>query len=190
MMMDDRSSSDGVDGDDSVAGDGGNGAAVGPELLGRLFDCHAGPLELYARQWCECPEDVVQEAFIRLAGQFPPPEEPVAWLYRVVRNGAISALRSSRRRRRHEADALDGRSIAFVPAVEDRVDAVAAARALESLPIEQREVVVARIWGGLSFQQIGRLAGVSDSSAHRRYEAGLSALRQKLRTPCPNQKTN
>ena len=67
----------------------------------------------------------------------------------------------------------------------DLIDAGTAAAALESLPIEQREVVVARIWGGLTFQEIGRLVGVSDSAAHRRYEAALLALRQKLRVPCP-----
>jgi len=66
----------------------------------------------------------------------------------------------------------------------DLIDAATAADALESLPLEQREVVVARIWGGLSFIQIGQLVGVSDSAAHRRYEAGLSALRQKLRVSC------
>ena len=63
-------------------------------------------------------------------------------------------------------------------------DAQTAAAVLESLALEQREIVIARIWGGLSFEQIGRLVSVSDSAAHRRYEAALSALRQKLRVPC------
>jgi RNA polymerase sigma factor (sigma-70 family) len=163
-------------------------AAVGPERLRRLFDGCAAPLELYARQWCACPEDVVQEAFIALAGQCPVPDDAIAWLYRVVRNKAISALRSSRRRRRYEAEGAYDRPGELVASPDDRIDAAAAEAALESLPIEQREVVVARIWGGLSFQQIGRLVGVSDSSAYRRYEAGLSALRQKLRALCPNPK--
>ena len=36
---------------------------VDSQRLGRLVDRHASALELYARQWCEAPEDVVQEAF-------------------------------------------------------------------------------------------------------------------------------
>ncbi len=40
-----------------------------PDLLGQLLDRHAAALELYARQWCEVPEDVVQDAFLKLAGQ-------------------------------------------------------------------------------------------------------------------------
>ena len=65
--------------------------AVGTELLGRLFDRHAAVLELYARQFCDCPEDVVQETLIELAGQPRSPDDPAAWLFRVVRNKAISA---------------------------------------------------------------------------------------------------
>src|SRR5262249_59615600 len=75
---------------------------IGPEILGRLFDEHAAALVLFARPWCDAPEDVVQDAFIALARQDPAPDRLVAWLYRVVRNGAIAAARRSRRRRRRE----------------------------------------------------------------------------------------
>ncbi len=113
------------------------------------------------------------------------PDDPAAWLYRVVRNGALSATRSARRRRRHETVAAGQRAEWFERSAADRIDAAAATAALKSLPLEQRETVIARIWGGLSFQQIGQLVGVSDSAAHRRYESALSTLRQKLRVPCP-----
>jgi RNA polymerase sigma factor (sigma-70 family) len=169
-----------VNGNDSNAGD-----AVGPEFLGRLLDRHAAALELYARQLCDCSEDVVQEALIELVGQPRRPDDVLAWLYRVVRNKAISALRSARRRKRHETEAVGSRTAWFERSAADRIDADVAATALESLPVEQREVVVARIWGGLSFQQIGQLVGASDSTAHRRCETALLALRQKLRVPCP-----
>ena len=101
--------------------DSNAGGAVGPEFLGRLFDRHAAALELYARQWCDCSEDVVQEALIELAGQPRTPDDAAAWLYRVVRNKAISALRSARRRKRHETVAAGGRSD-VVRAVGGRLD--------------------------------------------------------------------
>ena len=63
----------------------------------RLIDAHAAPLVLYARQWCGTPEDVVQEAFIELVRQKRPPADVVAWLYRVVRNGALVVAKSARR---------------------------------------------------------------------------------------------
>src|SRR4051812_32579475 len=75
------------------------------DLLGDLLDRHAAALELYARQRCDTPEDVVQEAFLKLAGLGVLPQSPSAWLFRVVRNGAIDAGQAARRRKRHEAAA-------------------------------------------------------------------------------------
>ena len=51
---------------------------IGPDILGRLFDEHAAPLVLFARQWCDAPEDIVQDAFVALARQGEPPERAVA----------------------------------------------------------------------------------------------------------------
>lgn len=165
--------------------DSNKSGTLWPEFLGRLFDRHAATLELYARQLCDCSDDVVQEALIELVEQARPPVDTVAWLYRVVRNKAISASRSSQRRKRHETDAAGHRQVWFSQSRTDLIDVGAAATALKSLPSEQREVVVARIWGGRSFQQIGELVGISDSAAHRRYEAALLAMRQKLGVSCP-----
>jgi RNA polymerase sigma factor (sigma-70 family) len=157
---------------------------VGPLLLGRLLDEHAAALELYARQFCRCPEDVVQEALIELVRQPAAPREIVAWLYRVVRNKALSASRSADRRQRREAAVAAERAEWFVPADDAPVNTRAVSDALESLPTDQREVVVAHVWGGLTFEEIGQLTGVSDSAAHRRYTAALSALRGRLKLPC------
>src|SRR5271154_3249424 len=75
---------------------------MSPSDLARLIDAHAAPLVLYARQWCDASEDVVQEAFLKLVRQGRPPEDVLAWLYRVVRNGALDAAKMARRRQRRE----------------------------------------------------------------------------------------
>src|SRR5262249_32649469 len=98
---------------------------MGPEQLGRLMDAHCAALVLYARQWCASPEDVVQEAFVKLSVQRPLPTEIVPWLYRVVRNSALSALRAERRRRHHEARAAAAAPTWFVPSEGDGLDAEA-----------------------------------------------------------------
>lgn len=160
--------------------------AVGPERLGQLLDDHAAALVLYARQWCAAAEDVVQEAFVKLAGQRPQPDNAVAWLYRVVRNGAHSSARAERRRRQHESVAAARQPAWLVPADGAGLDAATVTEALQKLPIEQREVIVAHLWGGLTFEQIGALTATSASTAHRRYLAALAVLRERLRVPCPN----
>src|SRR5262245_45533551 len=154
---------------------------MAPDQLGRLIAEHAPALALYARQWCAAPEDVVQEALVKLLAQKTPPANPVPWLYRVVRNAAISARRAAERRKRHETAAAQGGAAWFQPAADAALDA---ARALESLPLEQREVVTLHLWGGLSFAQIAEVIGNSSSTAHRWYLEALARLRERLNVPC------
>ncbi len=163
---------------------GNSTGPIDPELLGRLLDRYADRLALYARQLCNCPEDAVQEAFVELARQPSAPTEPALWLYRVVRNKAISASRADRRHKTHESLAAGRRSAWFEFSSGDALDAATAMTVLQELSSLEREVVVARIWGGLTFEQIGELIGSTDSTAHRRYESALAAIRQKLRIPC------
>ncbi len=154
---------------------------ISPELIAGLFDRHAAALELFAAQWVSAPADIVQEAFLKLVRQPRAPDRPAAWLYRVVRNTAISATRHDKRRQRHEGIASGLTRLRFETAEgESPLDAERAARALEALPDEKREVVVARIWGGLTFEEIAEFAEISSSEAHRRYEAGLAALRKNM----------
>jgi RNA polymerase sigma-70 factor (ECF subfamily) len=148
------------------------------ELLTHLLDKHSAALVLYAQQWCDTPEDVVQVAFIRLMRERPVPENTVGWLYRVARNEAVTQARSQNRRTRHEATAGSLRQAWFTPSADDPLDAAAAVAALKSLPRETREVIVLRLWSGLSFEEIADLIGKSSSTAHRWYEAGLTTLRE------------
>jgi RNA polymerase sigma factor (sigma-70 family) len=157
---------------------------MGPERLGFLIDRHAAALELAARQWCACPEDVVQETFLKLSRQGREPEQIAAWLYRVARNAAISAGRSQLRRQRHEAAA--GRVPWFTEEGGGRLDAAALTEALAALPDESREVIVAHLWNGLTFEQLAEALGISTTTAHRRYVNGLNELRTRLKLPCPN----
>ena len=157
---------------------------IGGDELGRLFDAIAPALVLYARQWSDRQgaEDAVQEAFLSLARQAEPPEHPSAWLYQVVRNGLISSARS--RKRSKDREVRSSRTEAWFSAVDDRIDAQQVAQSLAKLEPECREVIVARIWGGLTFDQIARLQGCSLTTAHRRYQAGLSQLHERLERPC------
>lgn len=163
-------------------------SAMGPNLLGQLIDDHGPALALYARQWCATPEDVVQNAYLKLSNQRPVPPEPVSWLYRAVRNEAMSAGRAERRRRHHEASAAATAPTWFAPAEASRLDAETATDALARLPLEQREVIVAHLWGGLTFEQIAPLVGLSAATAHRRYVSGLETLREHLGESCPTRR--
>jgi RNA polymerase sigma factor (sigma-70 family) len=152
--------------------------SIEPDILGRLYRQHAPALLLYARQWPGNGEDLVHDAFVKLARQAPPPARVLPWLYRVVRNTALTAHRSTVRRRRREGET--GATEVWFAAVDDQLDAREAVRCLGGLALELREVIVARIWGGLTFDEIARLVGCSLPTAQRRYQAGLTELRERM----------
>lgn len=159
-----------------------------PQQLGKLIDMYARPLELYARQWCVEPADVVQTAFLKLMKETTEPDNITAWLYRVVRNLVVSELRAKGRREEREqvVAAANGNWFESFPEIE--IDGATATDALKQLPEEQREVVVTRIWGEMSFEEIAELTGVSSSTAHRRYSDGIEVLRTKLGVECQSLK--
>jgi RNA polymerase sigma factor (sigma-70 family) len=166
--------------DAAKAGEGTPGAAM-PELdaqlLAELIERHGPALKMFARQWCSTPDDVVQQGLIDLAASRDCPANPAAWLFTAVRNRAISAGRSERRRSQHEAAAarqwFDQRT--------DRHEAAeAAADALAELPLADREIVIAHLWGRLTFAEIADLVATSSSTAQRRYEAAIDRLKEKL----------
>lgn len=160
------------------------------DILVRLLDDHGAALLLYARQWCDAPEDVVQDAVLQLMRQPAPPDNLTGWMYHAVRNLALNASRSSRRRAKREAEVACCREPWFVPSENDRLDAAAASEALAELPLAQRETIVARLWGGLSFEEISRLTGSSTSTVHRWYHQGIVALRERLGAVWQESKTN
>ena len=154
-------------------------------ILEETVKAHAAALTLYARQFFadgsfHSAEEVVQEVFHRLSRQPGVPENLTAWLYAAVRNGAISAARSDKRREKREA----ARPVPlFQTEAESPVDTEKIAFCLEKLDREEREIVTLHLWGDLSFADIASLLGMSKTTVFRRYEAALERLRQLLEEP-------
>lgn len=147
-----------------------------------LVHSHGSALILYARQWTQAAEDVVQESFLRLLAQPQRPRQTVAWLYTTVRHAALNHQRGEARRRNHERQHALASNPWFEYEPASRLDATTVTEALQSLPNRQREVVIARLWGTLTFAQIAQLVGVSVATAQREYERGLQTLRKRLKT--------
>ena len=66
------------------------------------------------------------------------------------------------------------------------IDAKTAQQTLGQLPLEERQIVVMRIWGELGFTQIAGIMQLSVSTVHGRYTAALEQMRQRLEQPCRN----
>ncbi|MFM7138250.1 MAG: RNA polymerase sigma factor [Planctomycetota bacterium] len=64
----------------------------------------------------------------------------------------------------------------------ERAEAVA--QAIAALPLEQREAVVLRIWGGLTSAEAARTLGENINTVAGRYRAALAKLRHLLPEAC------
>ena len=138
----------------------------------------SGPLVLYARQLCTHPEDVVQEALLRLIAECERPANPRAWLFRVVRHVALNHSRGELRRRKYEECFSQEKQAWFEPSVTHDVEVHEVMDALQRLPDDERETIVARLWGNLNLEEIAALTETSLSTAQRRYVRGLAKLRR------------
>ena len=150
--------------------------------LKTLVDELGASLVLFARQWCSWPDDALQEALIELVKKDPAPRSPKAWLFRVVRNKAMNLARSERRRNHYESS-VSGLDVWFEPDAGSRMDAAVAMQWIERLPDVQRQIVTARIWGELKFEQIAEVVDRPTATVFRLFREALDTLRQQMETP-------
>lgn len=141
-------------------------------------------LKLIARQWTRSDadtDDVVQEAFVRFwKHQRHMPGNPNALVVTSIRRAALDLLRrTDRRSAREKAVAADTETVGwFEPEADPRLQSLA--ESLELLPAEQREVVVLKIWGELTFDEIGEQLSISPNTAASRWRYAMDALRKLI----------
>jgi RNA polymerase sigma-70 factor, ECF subfamily len=157
-------------------------ASIGLPDLGRWFERESHALVLYARQWLDpaAAEDAVQDVFVNLMLQSPPPAHVKAWLYRAVRNRALKRVRSEGRRSDRETRVAAETLGWFEPQPGDAFDARAAEAALRRLPADEREIVTLRLWGDLTLEEIATVLACSVATVFRRYQAGIESIRKQL----------
>lgn len=158
--------------------------------LGTWYRRYSAELLLYARQFMGGgeAEDVVQEAFIKLMKQRTCPKQVRAWLYRVVRNEAVSLMRRLQRRCRGRAVVRSPGEVWFEDTTVESLDARLAQERLEALPRAAREVVVLRIWGQMSLKEIATIVNRPVSTVFHVYQQALETLRQEMEAkPCQSQ---
>jgi len=146
--------------------------------------CELAPgLLLFARQWVPSAadaEDIVQEAFVKFWRRNHNIEHR-ALLYAAVRSIALDFIRRDKRRVLREATAVAEAEPPVEPHFELEDDTQSAlAAAVDSLPCDQREVLVLKIWNDLTFSEIGGALGISQNTAASRYRYALSNLKKTL----------
>ena len=156
--------------------------------LAELFARHHGELYRYAERFtgdADLAEDVVQDAFVRLALRPPPDHSHLrAWLFRVTTTVALDALRGARRRR-----SLAEANAARLPAAEPPADpAVEVERAelrgrvrsaLDELAPRDRAMLL--MWQeGFTHREIAEAVATTEKSVGTMLARALAKLARRL----------
>lgn len=154
------------------------------------FDAHAPRLLLFVRQWLPDradAEDAVQAGFVKFWRNRPEPAAAdVPLLFAAVRSAALDFIKSRSRRERREARVADERPTSWWDGdgVVEKERAAVIQAALASLPIEQREAVTLRIWGGLTFAEIASTLDENINTVASRFRAALVVLGKRIPEVC------
>ena len=152
----------------------------------RLYDTHARSLYRYAyaiTRSAEDAEDVLQEVFTSIARE---PKRHVCseavkgYLFTAARNASYSILRSRRRRGDLTQAWMDDCALACPDASAGIIQSQAVRQAFATLPTDQREVLVLKIYDEMSFREIADAVGSSISTVASRYRYAIAKLREAL----------
>lgn len=154
------------------------------------LDESAPRLLAYARGRCQSAEeaeDLLQDTLIKLweyqaERSHRPPDLPLA--FSVMRFLGLDHGRKAGRRERRDQKIIQfqaGEDHWLDPSLEDAEEAVMLRVEVEALPEKLREVLSLKIWGGLTFAEIGKVVEISHNTAASRYRYALEQLQKRLK---------
>jgi len=136
-------------------------------------------------------EDLFQDTFLKVIktikdGRYCEQGKFLPWVIRVARNLCMDYFRKTRLQIAvtlpdgQDISALMGTSELASDGIERRQVHDSVRKLVESLPEEQREVIVLRVYADLSFKEISDLTGVSINTALGRMRYALINLRKSI----------
>jgi RNA polymerase sigma-70 factor, ECF subfamily len=152
-----------------------------PTALATLYDRYATGLYRYLTSLLarhDDAEDALQDVFVAFAerGRDAASIRNVrAYLYAAARHRALSMLRRASGAETPLTEAEEAGATEPDASGDETVQA-----ALQTLPFEQREAVVLKVYGGLTFREIASLTQVAPDTAASRYRYAVAKLKQSL----------
>jgi RNA polymerase sigma-70 factor, ECF subfamily len=153
--------------------------------FGQIVDATSGRLvRLAARMLGNIvdAEDVVQEAYVKAyraltTGEFDGRANVSTWLYRIVTNQAIDAMRG-RARRPKPTDTAD-ESTSDLASAEQKMALAELADFMSELPPDQRATLVLKAVEGMTSPEIAEVLQCSEGAVEQRLVRARAALRKR-----------
>jgi RNA polymerase sigma-70 factor (ECF subfamily) len=157
------------------------------ESFGLLYDKYIGKIYkfvYYKTNHRETAEDIVSQVFLKAVdkikdfqinkGTFQ------AWLYRIARNAVIDHYRSQKYDENVDdwwglSDSSDIERDADFKIKLEEVDEY-----LKKLSPEHREIIIMRVWQGLSYAEIAAVTGKTEASCKMMFSRSINKLRSEV----------
>lgn len=152
-----------------------------------LYDAYVNKIYsfIYFRtQHKETAEDLTSRAFMKALEKIksfnPELGNFSAWLYRIARNSVIDHYRT----KKNETDIADIWDLSDGQDIERDIDTKEKLKAvdayLKTLKSEQREIIIMRVWQGMSYLEIAEVLGRSEASCKMTYLRAIARLKQEM----------
>jgi len=131
----------------------------------------------------EMAEDILQSIFLKLAGHqegLSNIRKPRSYLFSMARNEVMDILRKRKMEKDYYKEESDYEIFQkkFDSISDEEVEFLN--KAVAELSIEQREIIVMKIFEEMSFREIARILNISLNTVASRYRYGLEKLKDKL----------
>ena len=153
--------------------------------LRQVFDAEESPLLRYAHGIVgqrETAEDIVQDAFLKLHAHWDEVIHPRAWLFRCIRNLALSHLRD------HKRETPLDPTREWASATPDPEQALGKLEAIGTLQLlvaelhaDDRALIALKYHDGLKYDQISQRTGLSVGNVGYKLHHALKNLADSLR---------
>jgi RNA polymerase sigma-70 factor (ECF subfamily) len=159
------------------------------ESFSRLYDKYVKKIYnfiYYKTCHRETAEDLTSQTFIKsleAINNFNPDRGSFSsWLYRIARNNVIDYYRkSSRKKTVNVCDfwgIKDKSNLHYDVELKERVEEVE--KYLQSLKSEYREIVVMRLWDGLSYAEIAEITEREEANCRMIFSRTISKMKKEL----------
>ncbi len=149
------------------------------QCLGAFYAAHKQELFTYAFSITRspaCAEDAVHDAFSRVLAKGRLPVELRPYIFRCVRNASLDVLRAAGRERQK----MEGCVSIFQEGCNVALHETAT-ELLMLLSNKEREIVVLKIYSGLTLREIAKVYGRRPGTVAATYWRSLQKIRERLR---------
>lgn len=157
------------------------------DAMSQLYDFYADPIYkfiFYKTMHRETAEDLTSQVFFKVLEKLATFDSAKSsfrtWLYTVARNTVIDHYRTQKQNKNIE-DVWDLSSKEEVDEiVENRMQLEKVQEALKDLKPEQREVILLRLWQGMTYQEIAEATGRSESACKMTYSRAMKLVKNNI----------